>query len=320
MLVAEKMTPAAIELALEIRREIEARQEEADQLRCRAIERAQVEADLAQRRYMMIDPSNRLVADTLEADWNDKLRALAKAREERERGRHEDQVVLDDAIRERLVAMTTDFKQLWADPATPNRERKRMLAHIIEDATLIKLPGEGSTKIHVRFQGGKTETLTSLNPKSSAQQVKTQPKIVEFVDQCLDDHVYSEIADLLNERGFRPGGSARPGRKDDRFTAKRVAYLAHSYGLRSRYDRLRDRGMLTKKEMADRLGIHEFTLVQWAKHGIVTGHAYNGHAWLYEDPGPNPPTKQCSRWNRLVDRAAAIRRPTKGPSTHSHRT
>ena len=71
-LVTESMTPAAVELALEIRREIEARYEEADQLRCRAIQRAQIEADLAQRRFMLVDPNNRLVADTLESEWNDK--------------------------------------------------------------------------------------------------------------------------------------------------------------------------------------------------------------------------------------------------------
>lgn len=129
-LVAREMTPAAVELALEIRREIEARYQEADQLRSCAVERAQIEADLAQRRFMLVDPNNHLVADTLEADWNEKLRALVKAREERERGRQEDQVVLDDAVRERLVAMTTNFGQLWADPGTPNRERKRLLAFI----------------------------------------------------------------------------------------------------------------------------------------------------------------------------------------------
>jgi len=94
--VAERMTPAAVELALDIRKEIKTRQAEADQLRCRAVERAQVEADLAQRRFMMVDPSNRLVADTLEADWNDKLRALAKAREDKERARLEDGLVLDE--------------------------------------------------------------------------------------------------------------------------------------------------------------------------------------------------------------------------------
>ena len=255
---------------------------------------------------MLVDPSNRLVADTLEGEWNDKLRALAQAREERERGRKEDQLVLDDAIRERLMAMTTDFQKLWTDPGTPHRERKRLLAHIIEDVTLIKLPAEGITKIHVRFKGGKTETLTALNPRSSAQQVKTEPKIVKLVDKLLDDHTYPVIADLLNEQGLRPGGSARPGRGDTRFTALQVAYLVHRYGLRSRYDRLRDRGLLTKKEAATRLGVHEATLVSWAEHGIITRHAYNGHAYLYEAPGASPPAKHCSRWDRLADRAAAI--------------
>jgi hypothetical protein len=304
-LVVEEMTPEAVELALEIRREVEARQEEADQLRGRAVERAQIEAELAQRRFMMVDPNNRLVADVLEAEWNDKLRFLAKAQEERERKRREDQVVLGDAVRQRLAAVTTDFKQLWDDPATPNRERKRMLAHIIEDVTLLKLPEEGVTKIHVRFKGGRTDTLTALNPKSYAERMTTPPETVQLVDQLLDHHIYSQIADLLNERGSRPGGSARQGHEEDCFTAKRVAYLVHAYGLRSRFDRLRDRGMLTKKEMADRLDICEETLVRWARHGIVKTHAYNGHAFLYEDPGPSPPVKQCSRWNQLIDRAKA---------------
>ena len=79
MLIAEQMTPTAVELALEIRREIEVRYEEADRLRCRAIERAQIEADLAQRRFMLVDPNNRLVADTLEGEWNEKLRVFGKS-------------------------------------------------------------------------------------------------------------------------------------------------------------------------------------------------------------------------------------------------
>lgn len=64
--------------------------------------------------------SNRLVANTLGAEWNDKLRALAQAREEREHARQRDQLLLDDTIRQRLVTMTTDFKKLWNDPTTPN--------------------------------------------------------------------------------------------------------------------------------------------------------------------------------------------------------
>ena len=319
-LITEKMTPAAIELALEIRREIEARYEEADRLRHRAIERAQIEVDLAQRRYMLVDPANRLVADTLEREWNDKLRALAKAQEERERGRQEDLCVLNEEIYRRLVAVTTDFKTLWLDPGVPNRERKRLLACIIEDATLIKFPEEGTTQIHVRFKGGRTETLTTLNPKSSAQQVKTQPRIVDLVDKLPDDHICSEIADLLNERGLRPGGSARHGQAEARFTTLRVDYLVHRYGLRPRNERLRDRGMLTKEEAAARLGIHESTLNRWVEHGIVVRHAYNGYAYLYEPPGTNPPVKHSSRWNRLIDRAVAIQTAKESKSSQHTET
>jgi hypothetical protein len=123
------MTPAAVELALEIRREIEARHEEADRLRNRALERAQIATDLAQRRFMMVDPGNRLVADTLEREWNEKLRALAKAQEEREQGRQQDKILLDGTIRKRLVAMTTDFKTVWADPHTPNRQEYGLRRH-----------------------------------------------------------------------------------------------------------------------------------------------------------------------------------------------
>jgi DNA invertase Pin-like site-specific DNA recombinase len=320
MLIGEQMTPAAVELALEIRREIEARHEEADRLRRRAIDRAQIEADLAQRRFMLVDPNNRLVADTLEGEWNEKLRVLSKAREDRERAREQDQFILNEAVRERLIAMTVDFNKLWVDPDTPNRERKRLLAHIIEDVTLIKMPAEGTTKVHIRFKGGKIQTLTIMSPKSSAQQVKTHPGIVELVDKFLDKHIYSEIAELLNQQGYSPGGSTRHGRHDARFTALKVAYLVHRYGLRSRYDRLRDRGMLTKREAAARLNIHETTLAKWAENGLVARHSYNAHYYLYEVPETNPPRKQCSRWNRLVDRAAALKMAiVLKPSTEAER-
>lgn len=302
-LIIEQMTPAAVNLSMQIRAEIESRQQEADQLRRRTVERAQIEADLAQRRFMLVDPANRLVAGTLEAEWNEKLRALAAAREEYERARQQDEWLLDEAMRERLVSMTADFRQLWTDPGTPNRERKRMLDLIIEDATLVRLPEDGITKVHVRFKGGATHTITTANRRSSGQQVKTQPRIVEIVDELLNKHTYAEIAELLHEQGMRPGGAVRPGREDTRFTPKRVAYLVHRYGLRTLYDRLRGRGMLTKQEASARLSVHEQTLIRWAEHGLVVRHAYNDHgSYLYEEPRQGVPAKHCSRWDRLVDR------------------
>jgi hypothetical protein len=99
---------------------------------------------------------------------NDKLRMLADAREQRERSQQQARLILDDAIRDRLITMTADFKTLWRDPSLANRERKRLLAYIVEDVTLIKLSDEGTTKIHVPFKAGKTETLTAQSPKTPA--------------------------------------------------------------------------------------------------------------------------------------------------------
>ncbi len=303
-LVGEIVTPAAIELAIEVRRELEERVEQSERLRYRGVQRAEEEAELARRRFMMVNPGNRLVADSLEADWNNKLRSLAAAKEEHERHQDLHRGGLDQGSLERLNTLATDFQQLWNDPATPARERKRMLAHIIEDVTLLKLPDEGITKAHVRFKGGRTETITTANPKPGAEQVRTPSAVVAAIDELLDDHIYEEIAEVLNSRGFKPGGSARTGCGGQVFTALRVQYVVHAYDLRPRYDRLRDRGMLTRTEMMKHLGIAGCTLARWAKHGLVKRHAYNGRAYLYEDPGPDPPTRAPSRWNTLADRAA----------------
>ena len=226
-----------------------------------------------------------------------------------ERAQHSKQQQHDErGVRGVADRSPTDFQSLWNDSATLSRERKRMLSCMVEDVTLVKHAAAGTITIHVRFKGGRTETLTTLNPKSSAQQVKTPEEIVSLVDKLLDDHIYAEIADRLNELGFRPGGNARRGREAKRFTAKLVAYIKNSYGLRSRYDRLRARGMLTREEMAKRLEVHEHTVTRWASHDIIKKHAYDGYRYLYEDPGPNVPPKHCSRWDRLTDRRATMQR------------
>jgi hypothetical protein len=129
-----------------------------------------------------------------------------------------------------------------------------------------------------------------------------------MVDKLLDDHICAEIADILNEKGIRPGGAARRDQADAQFTDLRVIYLVKRYSLRPRYDRLREKGMLTKAEVCAKLGITECTLVRWTKYGIMKRHAYNGYIGLYEPPGPHIPAKKCSRWNTLADRAETVRR------------
>jgi DNA invertase Pin-like site-specific DNA recombinase len=158
-LLLEIVTPTAIEATLAVQQELQTRLDEVERLRKQQVERARYEAELAQRRYMRVDPDNRLVADTLEADWNQKLRAFQEAQQEYERERQKDCMAMDESVRSRLHTLATEFPRLWRDPNTPDRERKRLAHLLLEDVTLIK---REQLLIHVRFPGGATRTLEML--------------------------------------------------------------------------------------------------------------------------------------------------------------
>jgi hypothetical protein len=137
-LLVEAVAPAALEVALSVQEEIQSRIDEADRLRGQQVERVRYETELARRRFMQVDPDNRLVADALEADWNNSLRALETAREEYERRREADRIELDEASQKKVRELANDFPRLWRDPRTCDRDRKRMVRLLLEDATLRK--------------------------------------------------------------------------------------------------------------------------------------------------------------------------------------
>jgi DNA invertase Pin-like site-specific DNA recombinase len=281
-LLVESVAPLALEVTLTVQQELQARVEEVDRLRKKHVERARYEADLAQRRYLYVDPANRLVADSLEADWNEKLRALNEAQQQYEQQRQQDRAVIDEQQRSRIAALASDFPRLWRDPNTPDRERKRMLRLLLADVTLIR---KDMITIHVRFRGGATKTLTLPRPLT-AWEIRTTPaELVAEIDRLTDEHTDKEIVRILNERG-RLSGAGKT------FNSRLVARLRRDYHLKTRYDRLREKGLLTLDEMSQRLGITRHCVVAWRNHGLLRGYPVNDRDdWLYEDPGPTPPRK-----------------------------
>ena len=238
------MTPLTLDVALQVQDELAARAEEADLWRAQRVQRAREEADLARQRFMQAHPDNRMVADVLEAEWNAKLRALDEAQHELERGRAEPGQGLEDGQRERILALASDFPRLWNDPATPHRERKRMARLLIEDVTITK----ATRSLGVRLRGGATRQLTWTPDPLGCEMHKTSEEVVAEIDRLLDDHTDGEVAKILNERGHRSGYGLA-------FTAKLVGVVRGRYALKSRYQRLRDRGLLRRDEIAGQLGV-----------------------------------------------------------------
>ena len=282
-LLLESVTPAAIEVAIRVQEKMQERIEEVDSLHKQSVDRARYESELARRRFMQVDPENRLVADALEADWNQKLRAHEKARGQYEKQCKANRAELTDQQREKITAIATDFPALWNDPDTPHRERKRMVQLLIEDVTLIR---EKKITAHIRFKGGAKRTVFLQIPKSAWQMRKTPKQIVMKIDQLLDSHTEGQIADILNDRDF-VSGTGKP------FTKNMIQFIRRTYSLRSRYDRLRDAGLLNIHEMAKLLGLHHTTVKTWHRNGLLLAVSYNDkNECLYPHPGPNLPTKQ----------------------------
>lgn len=117
----EQLTPLASETALAVSTELAQRAADADRIRQMGVQRAEHAAEAARRRYLAVDPTNRLVADQLEADWNNKLRELADARDEYERATQAGNRPLTHEQHARIRALATDLPALWANPATPMR-------------------------------------------------------------------------------------------------------------------------------------------------------------------------------------------------------
>jgi DNA invertase Pin-like site-specific DNA recombinase len=282
VLLLQTVAPAALNVALAVQEEIADRIRQADALRATQLEQARYEAELARRRYLKVDPDNRLVADALEADWNERLRRLDILQQEHEQQREADQHLLADDARERIMTLAKDFPRVWKDPRTASIERKRMVALLLEDVTLIK--GE-EIAIHVRFRGGKTHSFTLPRPLPMSRIRKTPDEVVQTLDRLLDTCTDREAAARLNELGHRNW-------RGQTFTEKKVSLVRRTYGLRSRHQRLRVRGLLTAQELAEKLNVSTTTIHTWGRQGILQRELYgNAKRCLYAPPSGMIPAK-----------------------------
>jgi Recombinase/Recombinase zinc beta ribbon domain/MerR HTH family regulatory protein len=291
-LLVETVTPLALEVALNVHRELQSRWEEADRLRRLQVDRARYESELARRRFLRVDPDNRLVAASLETEWNAKLRALSEAEQNYERQRQADQFKINPAQREQVLALATNFPRLWNDSDTPDRERKRMVRLLIEDVTIRR---DKEVQLDVRFRGGMSRTLILPRPLNYGESRKQNPEMVAEMDHLLDHYNYADVARILNQRDFKTGD-------DLPLTSVAVGYVRNAYGLKSRFDRLRERGLLTISEVAQACGVSTKTISEWRQKGLLRGHAIDDrNQFLFENPGPNPPKKH----RRTISRRAA---------------
>ena len=254
--VLDVLQPAEFELAAEALHELETRDEAMGRQWRMRIDRAEYEAQLAQKRYEEVDPSNRLVAATLERRWNEALLKVEQIRCEYAEFQRTQGRVITPEQKAKVASLARDLPRLWNAPTTKAKDKKRILRLLMKDITVEKL--ERKALLHVRWQGGVTETI-DVELKRQRRPIYTQELVEQVRDLAMilrDD----EIAATLNEQG-KTSAAGKP------FTNVTVRSIRHQY--RILVDKpVKRSGEYAIPEVAKRFGVDRKVIYYWMERGL----------------------------------------------------
>lgn len=201
--------PPEIELAFAVARETERQAETLDRQWRLRLDRVRYDARIAERRYKAVDPDNRVVARTLERDWEEKLREVEAAERDYEEARTREKVVLSDADRARILELARDLPKVWNAPSTSHAQRKTLLRLLVRGVTLTPIDVPRRTRVQVLWETGAVSDIVidrplgnpnGLNPAAAVEHIRGLVAAGMRVEWIVAD---------LNAKGFRTG-AGRP--------------------------------------------------------------------------------------------------------------
>ncbi len=251
----------AARLALD---ELEEEQRAAEDMWRHQIEKAEYEAERAQRQYDAVEPENRIVARTLETRWNAALQHVEELKSQA-RDRRQQIRPLSEHEKVRAKRLAQDLEAVWHAETTTNQDRKHLLRAAIEEVQLRS--EEHHYAVKIVWKGG-TVTEREVKRRRRGDVVHATPKdTVEMVRKLATEFDDVQIARVLSRQGRRTGHG-------NPFTAMKVANLRNHNDIPV-HPRARasdpSEGPFTADEAAAELGVCSSTIHRWLREGILPG-------------------------------------------------
>jgi DNA invertase Pin-like site-specific DNA recombinase len=298
----EVMQPAQIRIALQALQELERRDQAVLRQWQMRVERAGYEAQLAQKRYEEVDPSNRLVAATLERRWNEALLRLEEVNKQYAEFQQREALAATAEQKAQVLALANDFPRLWKASTTKPQDRKRMLRLLIKDITVEKISGREQVILHIRWQGGACEDLPVELPPSMADQVRYSQDLIEKIRELARKLPDEQIATQLNREGHVSA-------KGKSFTVSMVRWVRYRYQIPS--PQLKRPEELTVQQVATKFSVRTSVVYYWIERGVIVARRRNRGTpyWITLDATKE---HELSEWVRKSSRIRQ-RQPAKSP-------
>jgi hypothetical protein len=230
------------------------------------VERARFTASRAERRYRAVDPDNRMVARSLEREWEESLVALDAANAELARREQERPRVLSPHERDRLLALGPDLASVWAAPSTTPRDRKELLRTLVDEVNVKVDRDKGAAHLALRWKGGATSRIDLALPRSRPATVRTDEDTLALVRRLAPHYPDAVIAGILNRQGRRTA-------RGHRFDANRVGNLRRHWNIPVCKARppATNGEVVTVRQAAVALGVAPSTLHRHINDGLIRG-------------------------------------------------
>ena len=262
----DAIAPAGIEAAFVAEKNIEADQEAAMAQWRLQVERARYETERTERRYRSVEPENRLVARTLEAEWESRLSELAAAEAELARRQRQHPGPITDEQRTRIRALGADLRRVWEAPTTTDRDRKELLQTLLNEVNIAVAPAKSKAHLTLRWRGGAISELDLSLRSYRIPPIRTDEDTIDLVRRLAVHYPDAVIAGILNRQGRRTANG-------DRFTVNKVGNLRRYWQI-PRFDpaTVSSEGeLVTIKRAAEILGVVPSTVHRWLADGFIAG-------------------------------------------------
>src|SRR6266700_4972169 len=238
------------------------------------LERARYEAKRAERQYQTVEPENRLVARSLERQWEDKLRAVETVEKEYQMWTYSRLAPITEADRQTIMQLGSDLPFLWQAETTTNADRKQMLRLVIREVIVDCRRVHGQVWFQINWQtGGHEEFCYKRSVRSyeaSADVEALEQRVRELNAASLID---AQIAAILNAEGYRTARLHHP------FSGGMVWLLREKWDIPTvkingkEYNPAQwEDGSYSIQGAAARLGVYPGTIHHWLKVGKLTGY------------------------------------------------